>query len=88
MKRKKSDCVGFNGSGRPSGKPTQNAFIERFNGSFRRKVLNVYLFHNLAQVPEVVESWLSDYNTELPHQALGYMTPLEFKLIIETPTKI
>ncbi len=61
------------------GKPTQNAFIERFNGTFRREVLNAYLFRNLAQVREVVEGWLGDYNTERPHQALGFMTPIEFK---------
>lgn len=62
------------------GKPTQNAFIERFNGSFRREVLNAYLFRNLAQVREVIEDWLRVYNTERPHQALGFMTPIEFKL--------
>lgn len=61
------------------GKPTQNAFIERFNGSFRREVLNAYLFRNLAQVREVIETWLKAYNTERPHQALGFMTPIEFK---------
>ncbi len=61
------------------GKPTQNAFIERFNGSFRREVLNAYLFRNLAQVRQVVENWLKVYNTERPHQALGFMTPIDFK---------
>ena len=61
------------------GKPTQNAFIERFNGSFRREVLNAYLFRNLAQVREVVANWMKECNTERPHQALGFMTPIEFK---------
>lgn len=42
-------------------------------------VLNAYLFCNLAQVREVVENWLKIYNTERPHQALGFMTPIEFK---------
>ena len=42
-------------------------------------VLNAYLFRNLAQVREVVETWLKIYNTERPHQALGFMTPIEFK---------
>jgi putative transposase len=61
------------------GKPTQNAFVERFNGTFRREVLNAYLFRNLSQVRQVVESWIIDYNTQRPHQALGFLTPIEFK---------
>ena len=61
------------------GKPTQNAYIERFNGSFRREVLNAYSFANLAQVRDVVDGWLDDYNTKRPHQALGFLTPIEFK---------
>ena len=61
------------------GKPTQNAYIERFNGSFRREVLNAYSFANLAQVRDVVDDWLEDYNTKRPHQALGFLTPMEFK---------
>ncbi|PRY27783.1 integrase-like protein [Spirosoma oryzae] len=48
-------------------------------GSFRREVLNAYLFANLAQVREVVDRWLDDYNTKRPHQALGFLTPKEFK---------
>jgi putative transposase len=61
------------------GKPTQNAYIERFNGSFRREVLNAYSFANLGQVREIVDKWLDDYNTKRPHQALGFLTPIEFK---------
>ncbi|WP_394351049.1 integrase core domain-containing protein [Spirosoma arboris] len=53
--------------------------MERFTGSFRREILNAYLFRNLAQVREVIEDWLKVYNTERPHQALGFMTPVEFK---------
>ena len=44
------------------GKPQQNGFIERFNGSFRREFLNAYLFESLSHVSEMVWFWLQDYN--------------------------
>jgi putative transposase len=62
------------------GKPTQNAYIERLNGTFRRDVLDAFLFTNIGQVRQVVAEWLIDYNTLRPHQALGFLTPTEFKL--------
>ena len=61
------------------GKPTQNAYIERFNGTFRREVLNANTFSNLAQVRRSVDIWLVEYNTERPHQALKFMTPVEYR---------
>jgi len=61
------------------GKPTENAYIERFNGTFRRDVLDAYLFGSLRKVREVVQKWVIEYNTQRPHQALGFLTPLEFK---------
>ena len=47
-------------------------------GSFRREVLNAYLFANLAQVRQVVDEWLDIYNTKRPHQARGFLTPVEY----------
>ncbi len=62
------------------GKPTQNAYVERFNGSFRREVLDAYLFTTLRQVRhQLLTEWMHDYNTLRPHQALGFLTPMEFK---------
>ena len=59
--------------------PTQNAYIERFNGPFRREFLNAYLFTSLRQVREQCQRWQYDYNHLRPHQALNFLTPIEFR---------
>lgn len=59
------------------GKPTQNAFIERLNGSIRKELLNAYVFKSLSEVREKAEEWMHDYNNERPHKALNYQTPLQ-----------
>jgi putative transposase len=53
--------------------------IERFNGSFRREILDAYLFRNLREVRELTEDWLKIYNFERPHEALKDLTPMEYK---------
>jgi putative transposase len=60
------------------GKPVQNAFIERNNGSLRRELLDAYHFFTLAQVRQMAEVWKQDYNCSRPHQALGFVPPLEY----------
>lgn len=59
------------------GEPNQNAYIERFNRTYREEVLNLYLFRNLAEVREITYSWIIDYNERRPHDSLKNMTPLE-----------
>ena len=59
--------------------PTQNTPIERFNGSFRRELLNAYLFNSLRQVGEQCPLWQDDYKHLRPHQALSFLTPIEFR---------
>ena len=58
------------------GKPTQNAYVERFNGSIRRELLNAYVFRTLDEVREKAQEWQHDYNHRRPHKALGYQTPV------------
>jgi putative transposase len=65
------------------GKPSQNAWIESFNGRVRDEFLNAQAFWNLPAVRAAAETWLIDYNEERPHSSLGYLTPKEF---VETLT--
>jgi putative transposase len=61
------------------GKPTQNAFIERFNGTYRREVLDAYLFRTLEDVQTITNKWLDEYNHIRPHAALGNVPPALFE---------
>jgi putative transposase len=60
------------------GKPDQNAFIERFNKTYRDEVLDAYVFDAIEQVREITETWLREYNEERPHDSLGRVPPLTF----------
>lgn len=57
------------------GKPTQNAFVESFNGRFRDECLNEEVFASLAEARAVIERWRQDYNQVRPHTAHGGLTP-------------
>lgn len=60
------------------GKPTQNAYIESFNGKFRDECLNEHWFASLAEARFLINSWRRDYNERRPHSSLKYQTPAEF----------
>jgi putative transposase len=60
------------------GKPTENAYVESFNGSFRDECLNTHLFEDLSDAREKIEAWRVEYNEWRPHTSLGNLTPREY----------
>lgn len=60
------------------GKPTQNAFVESFNGTMRDECLNMQWFRDLKEARDMIEAWRVDYNQNRPHSSLGGLTPEEF----------
>lgn len=60
------------------GKPTQNAFVESFNGKFRDECLNEERFQSISMARSIIESWRNEYNSERPHSGLNGLTPFEF----------
>lgn len=60
------------------GKPTENAFVESFNGRFRDECLNENWFMSLKHAREVIEAWRKDYNVARPHSSLEGLSPKEY----------
>jgi len=60
------------------GKPDQNAYIERFNRSYRTEVLNAHLFESIGELRHLTDAWLQVYNSERPHDSLGRVPPRTF----------
>ena len=60
------------------GKPDQNAYIERFNRTYRTEVLNAHLVDTVGELQALSSSWLQIYNRERPHDSLGRVPPLTF----------
>jgi len=65
------------------GKPTQNAFVESFNGRMRDELLNETLFFGLDHTRAVIADWIEDYNTTRPHSSLGYQTPAAYAATLQ-----
>jgi putative transposase len=65
------------------GKPNQNAYIERFNRTFRHEVLDAYVFESLRQVRGITRNWIIEYNEERPHDSLGKIPPAMFRRQVE-----
>ena len=55
------------------------ARIERFNRTYRTKVLNAYVFESLDQVREISAEWLQSYNEKRPHDALAGVPPAVYR---------
>jgi len=67
------------------GKPTENAYIESFNGRLRDECLNANVFYELTQAKRIIEEWREDYNNWRPHSSLGNLSPMEYVGSISTP---
>lgn len=62
------------------GKPTENAYIESFNGRLRDECLNSNVFYSIDDARRQIEGWREDYNNWRPHSALGNQSPMEYLL--------
>ena len=69
------------------GKPTQNAYVESFNGRFRDECLNEHWFTSLAHAQAIIDAWRREYNEERPKKGLGGLTPAAYAQQLTARTK-
>lgn len=62
------------------GRPMQNGYVERFNKSYRNDVLDANLFSNINEVKILSDQFMEDYNYHRPHESLGNLSPINYKL--------
>ena len=67
------------------GRPMQNGFIERFNGSYRKEILDAYVFFELNVVRTLTLQWIEEYNNRRSHEGLGNATPREWLEKLKSP---
>jgi len=60
------------------GKPTDNAYVERFNGALRREIFSRFSFRSLAEVQRMLDDWRIRYNMARPQKRLGWLSPLQY----------
>jgi putative transposase len=70
------------------GCPAQNAYIERFNGTFRVEVLDAYQFETLDQARAISGRWIHVYNEQRTHSAIGHLPPMTFKRQRQNPQSL
>lgn len=63
------------------GKPYQNCYIERFNGTYRNEVLNRYIFNSIDELQQITDDWIFYYNNKRPHSSLNGLPPKLFAKI-------
>jgi len=67
------------------GKPTENAFVESFNGRVRDEFLNQHCFASIRHARDLGADWRDDYNDVRPHTALGGLSPEQFLAELRGP---
>ena len=60
------------------GHPTDNVYVERFNGTLRREFFNWFKFESLGEVQSKLDDWRVRYNLVRPHQAFGGLSPVQY----------
>jgi putative transposase len=63
--------------------PNQNAFIERYNQTYRTAILNAYVFESMDQMREITAAWLQQYNKMRPNESLAGLLPAFYRAQLE-----